>query len=475
MQNSVNTHITIHIMKITFWGAARTVTGSQHLIDVNGEQVLLDCGLYQGRRDDTNSINRTFPFDPTKLKAMVLSHGHIDHSGNIPNLVKMGFAGKIFSTIATDDICQSMLRDSAKIQEEDAKFLNKKGENPPIQPLYVMADAELALTQFEAHNYNQPFAVTDHVRVMFGDAGHMLGSAWEKIELTEGSRTAHLCFSGDLGRIGVPILRDPINMPDAEYLIVEATYGGRVHAPIADSVPQLKDTILNTTRSGGKIIIPAFAVGRTQEIVYHLNQLVEAHEIPNIPVFVDSPLALNITKTFRKHTECFNDETLQYLRDDQDGDTFGFPRLRYIRTADESKALKSFEGPAVIISASGMCENGRILHHLRNNIEDKRNTILFVSFQAPGTLGRRLLDGEQNVRILGESFRVRAKIKQIQSFSGHADSQDLRNWIRPQIKNLRKIFIVHAEIDQANALAHSLKSEGAREVFVPARGQSFEL
>ncbi|MCW1968694.1 MAG: MBL fold metallo-hydrolase [Anaerolineae bacterium] len=462
-------------MKITFWGAARTVTGSQHLIDVAGEQVLLDCGLFQGRRDDANSINETFPFDPANLQAMVLSHAHIDHSGNIPNLVKQGFRGTIHATHATEDICHAMLLDSAKIQEEDAKFLNKRGIGRPVQPLYTIPDAEFALTRFQTQAYDQPFQVTPNMRVRFGEAGHMLGSAWEHITLTEGEQKVNLVFSGDLGRFGTTILRDPAPMPDADYLVIEGTYGGRTHAPLDDVLPDLKDAIMRVMRRGGKIVIPAFAVGRTQEIVYHLNHLVNTAQIPSIPVFVDSPLATNVTQVFKAHPECFNDDVLEKLSDDRDGDAFGFPRLRYIRQADDSKSLKDWEGPAIIITASGMCENGRVLHHLRNTIEDKRNMVLFVSFQAPGTLGRRILDGEQNVRILGESFRVRAEIHQIQSFSGHADSGDLLKWVQPKLKSLRKIFIVHAEIEQAEALARAFQSAGAREVHIPARGQGFVL
>ncbi len=462
-------------MKITFWGAARTVTGSQHLIDIAGERVLLDCGLYQGRRDDANSINQTFPFDPASLQAMVLSHAHIDHSGNIPNLVKQGFTGPIHATFATEDICHAMLMDSAKIQEEDAKFLNKRGGGPTIEPLYTMADAELALTRFQNEAYDKPFQVTPNMQVRFGEAGHMLGSAWEHIRLTEGEKTANVVFSGDLGRFGVTILRDPAPMPEADYLVIEGTYGGRTHAPISDVLPELKDAIMRVIRRGGKIVIPAFAVGRTQEIVYHLNGLFNTHQLPNIPVFVDSPLASNVTQVFKSHPECFNQDVVEMLENDRDGDAFGFPRLRYVRQAEESKTIKDFEGPAIIISASGMCENGRVLHHLRNTIEDKRNMVLFVSFQAPGTLGRRILEGEPRVRILGETFNVRAEIHQIQSFSGHADCHDLLKWVQPNLATLRKIFIVHSEMDQAEILARSFQEAGAREVHIPARGQAFEL
>jgi metallo-beta-lactamase family protein len=463
-------------MQITFWGAARTVTGSQHLIENAGERILLDCGLYQGRRADAYTINQTLPFDASRVNAMILSHGHIDHSGNIPNLVKSGFAGDIFCTDATRDLCAVMLRDSGKIQEEDAAFLNRHKKNPrPVEPIYTMADAERAIGSFRSQDYRQPFQATPHARVTFNDAGHMLGSAHELIELSEGNKTARLCFSGDLGRAGLPILRDPAPMPEAEYLIIESTYGDRAHKPINEATPDLLDALQDACHRGGKVVIPAFAVGRTQDIVYRLNEAMNAGALPDVPVFVDSPLAVNVTEAFRTHPECYDRETQEIMRNDPDGNAFGFRRLKYIRSVEESKALNDLNGPAVIISASGMAENGRVLHHLRHIIEDRRNMVLFVSFQAPNTLGNRILNNQRHVKILGDEFTVRAEVRRIDAFSGHADRNDLLNWVKPHIKNLRAIFLVHGELDEMKALAEGLRDAGAARVELPARGQTFEI
>jgi metallo-beta-lactamase family protein len=463
-------------MQITFWGAARTVTGSQHLIETAGERILLDCGLYQGRRADAYKINQQLPFDAGDITAMVLSHGHIDHSGNIPNLVKSGFRGDIFCTDATRDLCAVMLRDSGKIQEEDAAFLNRHKKNPqPIEPIYTMDDAEHAIGYFRSQDYRRPFQATPNARVTFNDAGHMLGSAHELIELREDSKTVRLCFSGDLGRAGLPILRDPAPMPAADYLIIESTYGDRIHKPINEATPDLLDAIRDAYDRGGKVVIPAFAVGRTQEIVYRLNEAMNEGALPDVPVFVDSPLAVNVTEAFRMHPECYDEETRQIMRNDPDGSTFGFRRLKYIRSVEESKALNDLNGPAVIISASGMAENGRVLHHLRHIIEDRRNMVLFVSFQAPNTLGNRILNGQRYVKILGDEFTVRAEVRRIDSFSGHADRNDLLNWVKPQLKHLRAIFLVHGEVDEMKALAEGFRDAGAQRVEMPARGQAFEI
>ncbi|MCL4504475.1 MAG: MBL fold metallo-hydrolase [Chloroflexi bacterium] len=463
-------------MDLTFWGAAQTVTGSQHLIGVGDQHVLLDCGLYQGRRDDTYTINQHLPFEAQTLAALVLSHAHIDHSGNIPNLVKSGFEGQIHCTLATADLCHAMLQDSGKIQEEDAYFLNKhrKGE-PPIEPIYTMQDAVAALKQFSGADYHKPIAVLPNVRVTFGDAGHMLGSAWELIELNEGDRSARLCFSGDLGRADLPILRDPEAMPEADYLIIESTYGNRLHPSIRDVIPQLRKAMQGALRRGGKIVIPSFAVERTQELVYYFNELFDKDELPDVPFYVDSPLAVNVTEVFSRHTECYDAEALDVRRTDHDGNIFGFDNLTYIHSVDESKALNDLKGPAVIISASGMAENGRVLHHLRNTIEDPKNLILFVSYQGENTLGRRIRDGARRVHILGDEFKVRAEVRHIDAFSGHADRNDLLDWVKPQARNLRGVFVVHGEPDSARALADGMRELGVQNVQAPVKGQSVEL
>jgi metallo-beta-lactamase family protein len=463
-------------MDVTFWGAARTVTGSQHLLSCGGLRVLLDCGLYQGRRADTYETNLHLPFDARRVSAMVLSHAHIDHSGNVPNLVKSGFGGTVYSTHATRDLCSAMLRDSGMIQEEDAEFLNRhRRGGPHIEPIYTIEDAETALTQFVSYDYNKPFQVTPNARVTLGDAGHMLGSSWVLVELTENGHTTRLCFSGDLGRASLPILRDPQPLPEVDYVIVESTYGDRLHPSIRDAVPELRKAVQDAVARGGKIVVPAFAVERTQEIVYYLNELHIKGELPKVPIYVDSPLAVNVTEVFRMHPECYDVETRAILRRDPDGSVFGFNNLTYVRSVDQSKALNDIKGAAVIISASGMAENGRVLHHLRNTIEDSRNMVLFVSYQAENTLGRRILDGARKVRILGDEFTVRAEVRQIQAFSGHGDRDDLLTWVRPQAQKLRGLYIVHGEEASSMALADGMRQMGVKNVQVPARGQCFDL
>lgn len=464
-------------MHITFWGAARTVTGSQHLVETAGEQILLDCGLYQGKRANAYAINQTLPFDATRVNAMILSHGHIDHSGNIPNLVKSGYAGDIHCTDATRDLCAVMLRDSGKIQEEDAAFLNRHHKNPhPVEPIYTMDDAALAIGQFTSHEYGRPISVTPNVRVTFSDAGHMLGSTHELIELREGDKQVRLCFSGDLGRAGLPILRDPAPMPEADYLIIESTYGDRLHKPIQEATPDLLDAIGAAYKRGGKVVIPSFAVGRTQDIVYRLNGAMNAGVLPDVPVFVDSPLAVNVTEAFRTHPECYDAETREIMRDDPDGNAFGFRRLKYVHSVEESKALNDLQGPAVIISASGMAEAGRILHHLKNNVEDSRNTILITGFQAPNTLGRRIVEKQKRIKIFGEDYDLRARVESLSGMSGHADRSELIAWAGHFKRPPRQTFLVHGEPDAAFELAERLRAQlGFPQVTVPELGERFTL
>ena len=468
-------------MKVTFWGAAGEVTGSMHLLESGGKRFLLDCGLNQGRRKVADRKNRELPFSGSSIDAVVLSHAHIDHSGNLPTLVKNGFSGPIYTTPATVDLCNWMLRDTAYIHEKDAEFLNKrlehrkaKGlEDGHVTPLYTMADAERTLPLFQPVAYHATHNLGPDLTYVPYDAGHILGSSCVVLQEASNGSRVRLAFSGDVGRPNLPIIRDPETMPPADYLIMESTYGGRLHKDVGHVINKLRDVVNRTARRGGRIIVPAFAVGRTQQLVLLLHQLVNQKQIPNIPIFVDSPLALNVTQVHRDHPECFDEETREYLHHGED--PFGFQRLQYIREASESKKLNDLHGPFVVISASGMCEQGRILHHLRNNIEDPRNTVLVTGFMAQDTLGRKLVEKWQEVSIFGEPMRVRAEISSLDELSGHADQHELLQWIEPLVPSLRKVFLVHGEPQQSETLAKLLHSIHGLEVMVPSPGQSFEL
>jgi metallo-beta-lactamase family protein len=465
-------------MKIAFYGAAQTVTGSQHLLTVNGQRILLDCGLYEGKREEARRRNRELPFEAASVDVMVLSHAHIDHSGNIPNLVKQGFKGKIVCTSATADLCRAMLLDSGHIQEEDVEYVNRqrrKNGEPPVEPIYTREDAAESLHYFEGIEYEQPYQLFPGVTLTFYDAGHMLGSAIVALDFLPGNK--RLIYTGDLGRPQVPILRDPTILKAADVLIIESTYGNRIHAPIEKSEEGLKQTIQRTWSRGGKVIIPAFAVERTQFLVFLLHKLYHQGDLPDLPIYVDSPLAVDVTDVFRRHPECFDDETREYLEKvDPDGDIFGFGRLQYIRDVEESKRLHTRKGPCVIISASGMAEAGRIQHHLKNNIEDARNTILIVGWQAPNTLGRRLVERVPVVRIFGREYRRKAEVVTLTGFSGHADQPDLLDWVRGFQKRPEKIFVVHGEPEGAEGLAAKLRKDlGYRNVIIPTLGKIMEI
>jgi metallo-beta-lactamase family protein len=457
-------------MDITFHGAAHTVTGTQHLIQVNGHRFLLDCGLFQGSRQETYYRNQHFLHDPAKVDTLFLSHAHTDHAGNIPNLVKKGFNGPIKTTAATRDLAQWMIRDSARIQENDAEFVNKKraarGE-PPIEPLYTSQDAEEALKLFTAIPYSTPVEIVPGVTVEMYEAGHILGSTVSVFNIEEKGRKIRLGFSGDLGRKNTPILRDPAYLEDIDYLIMESTYGSRFHKTRDEAQDQLRRIVQEAIDRGGKVIIPSFAVGRAQELVYSLHFMMESGALPNIPVYMDSPLAVNVSKVFRSHREIHDDIAQDFAQEAVSHDIFNFAGLTYVGGADESKALNDKRGPMVIISASGMCETGRILHHLRNNIENPRNTILIVSWQAPNTLGRRLADKEPRVKIFGESFNVKAKVEIINGYSGHADQTGLLDWALHLKGRLKKIFLVHGESEPAETLAAKLREGGIPEVYYP--------
>ncbi|HEC34470.1 MAG TPA: MBL fold metallo-hydrolase [Chloroflexi bacterium] len=465
-------------MHIQFLGAARTVTGSQHLISVNGSRVLLECGLFQGKRRESYERNCNLPFDAQSVDVMILSHAHIDHSGNIPNLVRSGFQGPIYCTFATRDLCSAMLRDSAYILEQDVAYVNKKRAKrgkPPVQPIYTHADAVASLEHFVSVGYDRPVQIASGVTCTFLDAGHILGSAILLLEMEEHGKHTRLLFTGDLGRRDLPVLRDPAPAPDADVLITESTYGNRLHPTPPEAEARLRDLVVQTCANGGKVVIPAFAVGRTQEIVYSLHRLSLEKAIPEVPIFVDSPLAVDVTEVFRLHPECYDRELRDFIAQDRHPDPFGFDRLRYIRNVGDSKALNDLEGPAVIISASGMCEAGRILHHLKNTIWSPRNAVLIVSWQAPNTLGRRLVEGHRQVRIFGEEYPVRAQVEVINGYSAHADRSELLDWARPVLPRLRQIFVVHGDTEPACALAEGLREAGARRVAVPMEGDTFEI
>jgi metallo-beta-lactamase family protein len=459
-------------VKITFLGAAQTVTGSMHLVECNGYRVLLDCGLYQGRRAEAYERNRTMPLDPRSVDAVLLSHAHIDHSGNLPTLVKRGFRGLIYATAATRDLCAIMLADSAHIQASDAQFLRKHGKDA-AEPLYDLDDVAATMELFHAVPYRRRFIVLPGIEAAFYDAGHILGSAGVMLWLTEGDRTIRLFFTGDVGRPLPVLLRPPDTPPHADYVVSESTYGGKLHEPQEKTLDVLRTLVQRIVSLRGKLIIPAFSVGRTQSVVYYLNHLHNLGELPEVPIVVDSPLSSSATHVYRMHPECFNDAVRRAMLADLD--PFGFETLRYTRSADESKALNGKPGPMVIVSASGMCESGRILHHLRNNIEDPTTTVLLLGFMAEHTLGRRLADGAERVRILGEEFRVRAAVETLHSLSAHADQEELVQYLAPLRDTAKHLFLVHGEPQAQHLLAERLGSLGWSSVSNPAPGETVQL
>ena len=462
-------------MKLKFCGAAGTTTGSQHLLEANGQKILLDCGLYQGRRKDAYEINCCFPhFDPKSIDCVVLSHAHIDHSGNLPNLTAKGFEGNIFATFATRDLCQVMLIDSAKIQRSDTEWINKKRAKEclePIEPLYTMQDAEQCSRQFVNMGYNRPMLIAPGVKLTFIDAGHILGSAQVLLEVEDqddGGKVKRLLFSGDVGRGDNDLLRDPVAAEDIDFLIMESTYGGREHELSTRADAQVADILNRALEKGGKVIIPAFAVERTQQLLYVLYQLFRDNKIPDVPVFVDSPLAVNATEIFRLHPECFNNEVYEILFDKEN--PFGFEGLTLVRSVAGSKELNAREGQAIIISASGMCEAGRILHHLRNSIEEPKNTILFVGYCAQNTLGHAIRSGKEEVRIFGQKHKLRANVEIMDSFSGHADHSELIDYFNAMTGPRQKVWLVHGEEGRSEALQEALAEIHDGEVTVAELG-----
>ena len=465
-------------MEIKFIGAARTVTGSMHLIKANGYSFLLDCGMYQGKRKVAFELNRNFDqFDPKDIDFIILSHAHIDHSGNLPSLVKNGFSGKIYTTFATMDLATFMLKDSGHIQEKDVEFVNKRRKKKGqklFEPLYTVADAEQTLSQFVGINYHKEIELVPGIKLTFFDAGHILGSAVVHLTINEDGKIINLGFTGDLGRPNLPILKDPEKMPEVDYLICESTYGGRYHDNPTDSETKLAEVVNRAFKRNAKIIIPAFSVGRTQELVYALHRIFEAGTAPVIPVYVDSPLSVNATGVFKKHPECFDNETAEFLVKDED--PFGFNKLKYITDVADSKELNNIPGPHIIISSSGMCEAGRILHHLANNIDDPNNIVLIVGYSAEHTLGRKIVEKEEVVKIFGEEHKLNAEVVVFNSFSAHADANELIQYCEQFDKSrIQKVFIVHGDYDQQEIFMNRLKAVGYNNILIPERGDVFQL
>jgi metallo-beta-lactamase family protein len=464
------------LINLSFHGAVRNVTGSRHLLDINGFNLLLDCGFFQGRRAETYERNLNFDFDPKSLNAAVISHAHMDHLGDLPNLVKQGFGRDVYCTSATLDLANIMLTDSANIQEGDIQFVNKirsKQNLPPTEPLYGVADVPPTLQLLRGSSYDHPFNISDDIQIVFRDAGHILGSAITVININDNGRKVSVCFTGDLGRYHMPIIRDPVSVTDSDILIIESTYGDRLHADINNVESKLATVINATVSRGGKLIVPSFALERTQELIYCLHQLKIANKIPDIPVFVDSPLAIDATDIFRIHPECYDEETATFLR--SVADPFGFRGLRYVSSVEESRSLNNLKTPVMIIAGSGMAEAGRILHHLRNNISDPRNTILIVGWQAENTLGRKIADKWPEVKIFGETYKLRAQVEVFNEFSAHADRNDLVKWASEGKASWQRVFVVHGEETASLALADAFTEAGLKGVMVPEYGENFSL
>ncbi len=463
-------------MKITFLGAAGEVTGSQHLIETDNLRLLLDCGLFQGHRKDVRIKNMEFHCRPKELDGVILSHAHIDHCGNLPGLYKAGFNGPIFCTDATADITDIMLQDAAHIQEEDAKYLNRKKRGKDlIEPLYTSEDAEDVVRLIHPLHFHQWHELASDVRLRFLPAGHILGSAIVELEVRERALWKRIVFSGDIGRYGMPLLVDPEPVESADVLIIESTYGNRVHPPVASMKDDLLRIVMDAHQKGGRVIIPAFSLGRTQQVVYHLNELFNENKLPRIPVYVDSPLSNRVTAVHRRYAESLDDDVNKALR--HDVDVFGFETLHYTESPQQSMELNNKSGPFVVISASGMCESGRILHHLKHTISNERNTVVMIGYQAPGTLGWRIAEKQPYVRIHDAEFAVKAKIILLGGLSAHADVNDFKTWLEASTEHgdFGRAFIVHGEEDGARGLASMLKDYVDGEVTIPQRFQSFTV
>lgn len=458
-------------MKLSFHGGVGEVTGSRHLLEARDKRILLDCGLFQGHRREALSKNRDLPFDARALDAVLLSHAHIDHSGGLPILAKKGLQAPIFATAATADLCGVMLLDSAHLQEEDAKFFNKihADDGERIEPLYGEADARAALALFQTRAYDQEFSPAPGLTVRLLDAGHVLGSAMIAVDVAAGAHRRRVLFTGDLGRRESLIMRPPAVPKSVDYLIIESTYGGRRHEPLADAEAHLGEIVRRVCEEKGRLLIPSFALERTQEILFLLRRLKRAKRIEDVPLYLDSPMGAEITGIFQKRPDYFRPPV------DGDDDPFGLEDVRVLRTPAQSKSLNERAGPFIVISSSGMCEGGRILHHLRNGVDRDDTTVLLVGYQAEGTLGRRLFEGAKKVKIFGLEHSVWARVEALQSLSAHADGDDLTWFIRSLDPRPRRIFLVHGGHENRQALAARLKAEGIERVSLPALGESFDL
>jgi len=465
-------------IRIKFCGGVRTVTGSRHLVSTDRSQVLLDCGLFHGHREEYYMVNSRFSFNPAKLNSLILSHAHIDHSGNIPTLIKRGFRSKIYATSATRDLCRLMLPDSGKIQEEDIKFLNKINQSlnlPSRKPLYTLKEAEATLKYFRSAYYQRRIKVAKDIYCTFFDAGHILGSAVVLLEIREGGKVIRLGYIVDLGRPHLPLLNDPTYIPDLDYMIIESTYGNRYHPSIKEAKEKLMVSINRTLARGGKVIIPSFALERTQEVLYFLKALIKERKLPRIPIYVDSPLAINITEVFRQHEDYLDKQTCRLIQ--RGIDPFPVEEITYVRRINESKELNRQTSPMIIIAGSGMCESGRILHHLKNNIEDEKNTVLVVGYMAENTLGKRIVERSPTVKIFGEEYKLNAEVVVINAFSGHADKNGLVDYIKHADgtgRLLKNVFVVHGDLDQSEALRQSLNDLGYP-AYLPQIDEELEL
>ena len=464
-------------MKLHFLGAIRTTTGSKYILEVNGNRILLECGMFQGRRMESIEKNSKFDFDPAKIDCVVLSHAHIDHCGVLPSLCLKGFTGNIYSTFATRDLCSIILEDSAKIQKADAAFVSKERAKeglPPVEPLYGPADAERSMRQFVTLNYYRPIPIAPGVTLTFYDAGHILGSSQICLDIEENGKKFRYLFTGDLGRSNDEILRDPDPVENVDYLHIESTYGARLHETKTKSTEEVLKYVGEALHNRATVLIPAFSMGRTQDIVYTLHQLTLDGKLPEVPIFVDSPLSVNATEVYRLHPECFNNEIYEFLQSGTN--PFGMGNLTYIREVAQSMKLNNINEPAIIISASGMCEAGRIRHHLKNHIADKNTLILFIGYCAQNTLGNAILSGDKTVNIFGKPFKVKAKVAQIDSFSGHADRDELLKYIGKLKGSLKKIFVTHGEENQSIAFGETLRTQlPESQIVVPYQGDCEEI